>query len=140
MTRVDFYILQTDSIEARHEFACKLIERALRSTNEISVMLPLAKQLEEFDQRLWAFKPESFIPHGIVGTAPQIQPVMIAHETPCDSHHQVMINLQNGIPNQFSRFERIAEIVVQAPKVLESTRKNYKFYTSRGYPTFHHKI
>ena len=98
---------------------------------------------QQLDELMWSYRPESFLPHSIA-TAQKKEdeqfPVLISHDTIAENHHDLLINLKQQLPKQFSRFARLAEIVVQKENVLNSTRDNYKFYTSRGYPTFHHKI
>ena len=52
----------------------------------------------------------------------------------------LLINLSHQVPEFFSRFERVTEIVVQSPAVTESTRNNYRFYRDRGYPLESHDL
>ena len=152
MTRVDFYVLPTDTQASGLNFVCRLVEKALRQGNKIMVMADSQAMAQELDDLLWSYKPESFLPHTLKPTDGAEQkvneqhgktsdfPVVIAVDAPEPDHHDVMINLQNKPPKQFSRFTRLAEIVTQAPEQLKASRENYKFYTERGYPTFHHKI
>ncbi len=146
MTRVDFYILQNQSAIDRLTFACRLAEKAVNQGNLISIMSENSEQSDQLDSLLWSFKPESFVPHTkfseISSTEnPDIKtPVVICTEKPAPDHHDVMINLQPGIPGQFSRFKRLIEIVIQEQSILNTTRQNYKFYSDRGYPIYHHKI
>jgi len=55
-------------------------------------------------------------------------------------HHDVLINLAAEIPEYFSRFERVFEVVSQDPAVLNATRSHYKFYQDRGYPLKRHDL
>lgn len=139
MTRVDFYILPHDSSHERLLYTCRLIEKVIRQGNRVMVMVD-DDELDTLNDLMWTFKPESFVPHARISDAHPDLPVIISSNEVESSHHDVMINLQSRLPNQFSRFERLLEIVVQKPHVLEATRENYKFYMSRGYPTQTHKI
>ena len=152
MTRVDFYILQSATELSRNELACKLVEKAYAQNHMITLMTRSQNHAQEIDTLLWSFKPDSFIPHEIVGDKPSIttneeetnqtknSQVAISHEQLHDSHHDIMINLKHEVPKQFSRFNRLIEIVCQSSEVLEKTRESYRFYSSRGYPIHTHKL
>ena len=71
MTKVDFYILPSADPSARLDFACKLTEKAWRMGHRIYLHCSDAAQREELDARLWAFKGESFVPHGPVESEPE---------------------------------------------------------------------
>ena len=49
-------------------------------------------------------------------------------------HYQLLINLCHEIPEWFSRFERIIEIVNSNKSYQDSKRENFQFYKDRGYP------
>ena len=65
MSKVDFYILPTDSLSARLDFACKLCEKAWRLGHRVYLHCQDAEQRSELDQRLWRFKGEAFVPHDL---------------------------------------------------------------------------
>ena len=148
MTRVDFYVLQSTQEHERHTFACRLIDKAVHKGNRVMVITNSPEETQALDEMLWAFKPESYIPHNqLIGhtkvTAPSEEsefPVAISHEF--DDAHQdnLLINMCLDIPKQFSRFERVAEIVDQRAEILTATRKNYAHYKERGYPIHTHKL
>lgn len=62
MSKVDFYILPTDSLSARLDFACKLCEKAWRLGHRVYLHCQDAEQRDELDLRLWRFKGEAFVP------------------------------------------------------------------------------
>jgi len=139
MTRIDFYILPDSETEARLLFACRVIDKAQRLGHQVFVAARDESQAESIDKLLWAFQPESFIPHKLQGEN-QRAPVVIGHGDDCDDHHDVLINLADRVPPYFSRFRRLTEVVVQEPQVLACTRDNYKFYRDRGYPIQSHDM
>ena len=65
MSKVDFYILPTDSLSARLDFACKLCDKAWRLGHRVYLHCQDAEQRSELDQRLWHFKGEAFVPHDL---------------------------------------------------------------------------
>ncbi len=70
MTKVDFYILPSADPAARLDFACKLTEKAWRMGHRIYLHCSDAAQRDALDARLWAFKGESFVPHGPAESEP----------------------------------------------------------------------
>lgn len=136
MTKIDFYILPHDSCEQRHLFACRLAEKAFKLGNEIYVHSSDSAQAKTLDQLLWSWKNTSFIPHQIDDAAIVEQQVHIGYgedKQMSGDHNGLLINLSDHVPEFFSRFERVSEIVVQDAEVTESTRANYRFYRNRGY-------
>ncbi len=143
MTQIDFHILQDTSAEARWLYVCRFIEKVERLGHSILVVTETLEQAQELDDLLWSFKPESFIAHQIIGGEEDVK-VEITYAEPSGAiqsgeHHDVLINLSSHIPEFFSRFARVAEIVIQEPNILENTREHYRFYKQRGYPINQHQ-
>lgn len=147
MTQIDFYILQENASAARWHFACRLVEKAFRHGHNILITLDEDTDINAFDELLWSFKPESFIPHRILsptGSAAGAERVLISNHSPDQNpfirEHSLLINLARNIPAAFSDFERLIEIVIQEENVLKNTREHYHFYRKGGYSIEHRKI
>ncbi|RYG01950.1 MAG: DNA polymerase III subunit chi, partial [Chitinophagaceae bacterium] len=78
-----------------------------------------------------------FIAHQIIGGGEEAK-VEITFTTEAGNHHDVLINLSRHIPDYFSRFDRLSEVVIQESAILENTREHYRFYKQRGYPITQH--
>lgn len=145
MPLVDFYILQDTASEARWQFACRLIEKAFRQGHRINVALEDDADATAFNDLLWTFKPESFIPHQQVDSSlAWPAPVMIMGSTYRDiapnSTPSLLINLSTRLPTQAMAFDRVSEIVIQDPEVLAQTRARYSFYRQQQCAIEHRKI
>jgi DNA polymerase III subunit chi len=138
MTQIDFHILQDTSVEARWLYVCRFIEKVERLGHQILVTVDTEEEAHELDDLLWSFKPESFIPHQIIGGDEEAR-VEISFNGEGGNHQDVLINLSSQIPGFYNRFARLAEIVIQEPKILETTREHYKFYKQQGYAINQHK-
>lgn len=138
MTHIDFHILPDASVEARWLYSCRLVEKIVGLGHRVLIVVDNQDDANNLDDLLWSFKPESFIPHQIIG-GDEETPVEITFTQEAGDHNQVLINLSSQIPEYFSRFDRLSEIVIQEPNVLENTREHYKFYKQRGYPIAQHK-
>jgi DNA polymerase III subunit chi len=152
MTQVDFHILQDTNSEARWLYACRFVEKVASLGHNILIAVDTKVEAQMLDELLWSFKPESFIPHHLVGDENKTQveityTVNTNNDNNHDSNHdsnsytgqqQVLVNISSQVPDYFSCFERLTEIVIQEPIVLEKTREHYKFYKQRGYPISQH--
>lgn len=137
MTRIDFYILPETARPADSPVmtACRLCDKAAGAGKRVYVHAAAAVA-DNFDGALWSFRQGGFIAHERYdGHAPQEpQPaVLIGSGEPPDSHHDILINLGTEVPDYFSRFERVLEIVAGDSAQRAASRARYKFYRDRGY-------
>jgi DNA polymerase-3 subunit chi len=139
MTQVDFYILPSADPAARLDFACKLTDKAWRLGHRVYLHCTDAQQREELDARLWRFKGETFVPHGLVEDDSDA-PVALGIGTDPGTHQDLLVNLDLRIPEFFKRFARIAEIVVEDPAIRLAARESFRFYREQGYPLQDHRL
>jgi DNA polymerase-3 subunit chi len=141
MTEVDFYILQDSTLAARDHFACRLAEKALHTGRHVVIRVDSQEHADSMSHYLWSFKPESFVPHAIASESKQsTENIVVDWQGHTDTYHDVIINLQQEIPKEFSRFNKLSEIVVQDQALLAATRESYQYYRDRGYPLKSHKL
>ncbi|MBY5929467.1 DNA polymerase III subunit chi [Halomonas sp. DP8Y7-3] len=149
MTKIDFYILPDTTLEARIAFACRLTETIARKGYRLYLYAEDEAMAHELDERLWDFRPDAFVPHVLEGSddasieAAKRVAVTIGWEGPpasLDPPPQAMLNLSPEIPEWFSRFERVAEIINQHQDVLTAKRECWKTYKQRGYPVTPHQL
>lgn len=134
MTQVDFYILPSTETTEQLLFACRLTEKAWKRGHQVFIQAQDQAQAEHIDQLLWQFRPDCFVPHLMITDENVASvPVAIGFDDHCGHHHDVMINLCPHIPDHFSRFERVAEIVYQQHALLAAKREDWRFYQQRGY-------
>lgn len=133
MTRIDFMRLSAGGEAARLHFTCRLAQRALREGHQVFIACRDQAQQQQLDQLLWSFEPESFVAHQPLGSQTPA-PIALCHGDSCGDHQDLLINLQAGVPDFFSRFHRLIEIVSQDDAVLTQSRDHWRYYKSRGYP------
>lgn len=139
MTRIDFYILPDSSGASRETYACRIAEKAYKMGRHVFMHSESAEQSQRIDDMLWSFNAGSFIPHNLHNEHGS-SAVTIAHDIEPIDNTDVLINLAQTAPVFFSRFERVAEIVDQAPQHKDSARERFRFYRDRGYELQHHNI
>ncbi|MES2261917.1 MAG: DNA polymerase III subunit chi [Pseudomonadota bacterium] len=135
MTRIDFHSNVPDKIA----YACRLVRKAYAARNRIVLLADDAAQLAELDAALWTFSDTDFLPHVAAGDA-------LAGETPIilterdDAvlpHTELLINLSRRAPAQFTRFQRVIEVVSSEESDAAAGRKRYIAYKQQDYQPTH---
>ncbi len=141
MTRVDFYISPSQAADANLKLACRIAEKAYSKNNRVYLHAQDPQQAKQLDDLLWVFRDGSFVPHCQTDDEhlAQAQVVIGCDELP-DIAPDVLINLANEVPNFFTRFERVAEIVSGSEPARNIARSRFKFYRERGYPLETHEL
>lgn len=139
MTKVDFYILDSAQPADALRYCCRLAEKALKSGLGIYIHCRSDEQAAELDDLLWSFSAESFVPHALKADNTRSK-VIIGSDSSAPEAAGLLINLAPEIPDFFSRFQRVAELVCQDESWLLPSRGRYRFYKDRGYPLKTHKI
>ncbi len=144
MTQVDFYITDSESDDARLKLACRIVEKAVRERQHVFINSSSEVEARKLDELLWTFSQGSFIPHRIVQEAlPAVppEPVLIGLvPEPVGERWDVLINLGASVPEYFSRYQRVAEVVDGDTARREQSRERYRFYRDRGYNLRTHQI
>lgn len=143
MTRIDFYVLEDTSRGDRFALTCRLAERIHGERLRALIHCPDPQQARNLDRLLWAYREDSFLPHGLVGeTDPALTPILISADGRPEDEHQVLINLdpRPEPPPFFARFERLCEPLDLAPEVRAAGRRRYAYYRDCGYPLAHHQL
>jgi DNA polymerase III subunit chi len=135
MTRIDFHTNVGDALL----YACRLVRKAYLADQQVVVLAEPAR-LRAFDEMLWTFSPLEFVPHCMADNAVAAQtPIVLAADLERAPHHRVLLNLGATVPPQFARFERLLEVIGDAPEELASGRERYRFYRDRGYTLNNYK-
>ena len=152
MTRIDFYIIEQGNEDATDTFICRLTEKAWSQDNAVYIHTLDQQQATKYDELLWTFSENSFVPHQALENHQVLQnpnslldtkDILIGHsssdETPTTCH-DVLINLDHEAPSFFSQFERVAEIITNDETSRSKGRERYQFYRDRGYALETHKM
>ena len=132
MPRSDFYVLPTDEIEARRHFLCKVLEKVHGLGHRIYIRTPDEASARQLDQLLWDYRPDAFLPHSLIAEGLD-SAVEIGYGDSRPEHREVFVNLELETDPLALEFERVIEVVVQQPEVLDATRSNYRIYQQNGF-------
>lgn len=146
--QVDFYIIAEDTGNSRLLLACRLTEKAYKLGHRIYIHTARSAQAEQLDELLWSFKQNSFVPHALCteDAVPSAHTaVLLGWQQPsaatlahidCD----VLLNLATRVPDFFSQFNRIVEVVDQNEQVLRESRERFRYYREQGLTPTSHRL
>lgn len=141
MTEVFFYILDDAGPDSRARLAWRVAERAMRAGRRVYVHTGGEQQASAIDQHFWAHPPAGFLPHALAGEASASDtPVVIGHGDDPGEHQDVLLNLGEQVPDFFSRFSRVAEMVTGDENERRVARSRWKFYRDQGFPVHDHRL
>jgi len=141
MTRIDFYLLADPHERARDLAVSRLTQKAFSLGHRVFILARDRTEASRLDDLLWTFSAGSFIPHGLHSKSEQAVevPVLIGSEPP-ETFADVLISLAPDVPDCFSRFERVAEVVGGDEQAKASARDRFRFYRDRGYTLQTHNL
>lgn len=138
MTEIAFHFNVPDKLA----YSCRLLRKAYLSGARVVVTAEPAV-LAELDQLMWSFSPAEFVPHCRADASQSTvaaTPVVLAEAPAASQHHGVLVNLGQGIPAGFERFERFIEVVARTDDDRLAARSRWKHYTDRGYAMKRHDL
>lgn len=135
MTRIDFHSQVPDKIH----YSCRLIRKARAANCQILVLSQSDQQAKELDQALWSFSASDFLPHvmmadPLAANTPIIITTEITNPLP---HHDVLINLSQNLPLNFTQFNRVIEVVSQQEDDANTARQRFRMYQQQGIQPSH---
>lgn len=138
---ITFYVLADQAPEKRLNTACRIIEKAFQQKHAIYVHAASKAEAEQLDELLWSFRPDSFIPHHLVGDGPTPPPpVRIGWQQIPAEARDLLVNLSAEAPADPQRFRRIVEIVGGDDGMREAARSHWRQYKQQGYPVTSHNL
>jgi DNA polymerase-3 subunit chi len=144
VTRVDFYILRQPGEGARLTLACRIAEKAVQRKHEVLINTEHEADEQRLDELLWTFSQGSFLPHRRMSdprTEDQGEPVLIGSgREPAAGGWDILINLAPEVPEFFSRFTRVAELVGADEANKAAGRERFRYYRDRGYELHTHDV
>lgn len=137
--QVNFYLLdetapqnELSTVPAHFALACQLCADLYRAKHRVFVYTADQQQAEAFDELLWQFDAERFVPHNLSGEGPRYgAPVEISWQAPRQNRH-VLVNLADTVPAFANRFNQIIEFVPADAQLKAQARERFKHYRQLG--------
>jgi DNA polymerase-3 subunit chi len=140
--RVDFYILEEASANARLKLACRLAEKAYLAAQTALVWHTDAEELKAFDEMLWTFMDGSFVPHEMLtaDASGDDVPVLLSAGAAPPADVDIIINLAPDVPGCLPRTRRVAEIIDGDDSRRRAGRARFKAYRDLGIQPASHNV
>lgn len=142
MTEILFYITEGAAAQQFHELARRIAEKALQSGHRVYIHQHDRDAAAVLDDWLWREPATGFLPHALAGDEADTRgtPVVIGWGDNPGEHQDVLINLGRRVPDFFTRFQRVAELVTGDENARREARQRWKFYRERGFPVRDHRL
>ena len=142
MTKVRFFHGAGDRLQAAAAWLhMAWTKRRDAPAQQWVVFAPDSKVAELLDRQLWLQPAGSFVPHCRSGSPLAAEtPIVISNSLASLNAHQYLLNLDDSVPPEFSRFDELVEIVSQSGPDKQPARERFKFYRERGYELFNQDI
>ncbi len=138
--RIDFYKLNSQNRTRINRFCCQLADKVVKMGHPVFVKTKDETESRLLDDIMWTFSDSSFVPHAIQGDTENVDaPVIIGHSAPTSKAY-LLINLSDEFPENTLNYERVAEIISDAPENLQKGRARYSVYKKDEYPLHYHEI
>lgn len=129
MPNIDFYLVTETPITACYRVACRLVDKAYQNKHHILVLVNSKEEASTLDDLLWTFRDDGFIPHDIlIKNTPPTVPVQISYDITPEHHSDILLNLTNVVPDYFTKFNRVLEIVPDDDAAKKICRQKFKLY------------
>lgn len=142
MTEVEFHYNVSDKLA----YSCRLLRKA-RAGGARLLVTGEPVMLAQLDQMLWTFSETEFLPHCRSDAAPAtlaLTSIVLASSAQDPSlegqAYGVLVNLGQGVPEGFERFERFIEVVASQPDDRQAGRARWNHYKERGYALKRHDL
>jgi DNA polymerase-3 subunit chi len=137
MTRVDFYFNASDKMEVM----TKLLFKSVSGGFHVFVHMRDSQRLQIFNQYLWQSRPLSFLPHVLADHPLATQTPVVIGADPCSIMNlDILLNYDSLIPDCYSRFDRVLEVVSEDAVDRELSREHFRFFKQNGCQVISHDL
>lgn len=139
-TQVMFYLLnesvnddaESSNGSAAHQ-ACLQASHFYRQNQKVFIYTQDQAQAHSVDELLWAFEPQSFVPHNLQGEGPSYgSAVEISWQAPT-GRRPVLINLTNTVPSFANKFSLIVDFVPTDEILKQQARERFRTCRQLGF-------
>lgn len=141
MTAVAFHF----NVPDRRAYTCRLLRKAYRSGARV-VVTGESAQLAELDRLLWTFEALEFIPHWRGAAVDELParlhatPVLLSTGHSARFGHDVLVNLGRDVPQAYTQYARIIEVVSRDDLDRDGARGRWRQYSAEGCPIERHEV
>jgi DNA polymerase-3 subunit chi len=113
--------------------ACLQAAYFYRQNQKVFIYTEDQTQAHDIDEMLWAFEPDSFVAHNLLGEGPRGgSPVEISWQNPT-VRRPILINLTNTMPNFTNNFSIVVDFVPTNELLKQQARDRYRACKQWGF-------
>ncbi len=143
-TQVMFYLLSEDeqpstTTDKSSPFypvclhACHQAANFYRNNQKVFIYTENQQDAHDIDEMLWAFEPDSFVPHNLTGEGPRNgTAVEISWQIPTN-RRPILINLTSTVPNFANQFSTIIDFVPTDEILKQQARERFRTCRQWGF-------
>jgi DNA polymerase-3 subunit chi len=139
-TKVMFYIMpetaadtsagsdqdkQTEQ-DAHYHQVCLQAAFYYRQQQRVFIYTQDQHQAQQIDEMLWAFDPDSFVPHNLIGEGPSYGAAVEISWQPPNNRRAVLINLTTTVPSFAKSFGQIIDFVPSDETLKQQARDRFR--------------
>lgn len=132
-TTVVFYYLERPAHNGKLRLTCNLANTAFKRGHKIYLSANSDQMCRLLDDMLWTFAPNSFVPHVIDDRDNPFDleqfPVVIGHDKPSEDFNDVLISLNQEVPEYARQFRRVMEPVDSSEQDVTFANRRFSRYT-----------
>lgn len=140
MTEISFHFNAPDKLV----HACRYARKLLQAGDMRLLIAAPAEVLDQLDPMLWNMAAHDFVAHCRGDSEPALleaSPVILATDPAQSPHHDVLLNLGDDVPQGFSSFARLVEVVSATDETdRQHARARWRHYAQRGYTLVRHDL
>lgn len=137
---ITFYILNDVSTDRADRFVCNTIEKYVNARHTVYLHTPSEKEAKKWDDLLWTYREDAFLPHIITQDEEAKAPVAIGYSDEKIRASDVFINLHPDITPAASLFKEVVEVVFPDDLSQMHARERYKHYRQQNHTITTHKL
>ncbi|NQZ80324.1 MAG: DNA polymerase III subunit chi [Colwellia sp.] len=113
--------------------ACQQAAKFYRNNQRVFIYTENQQDAHDIDEMLWAFEPDSFVPHNLTGEGPRNgAAVEISWQMPTN-RRPILINLTSTVPNFASQFSTIIDFVPTDETLKQQARERFRTCRQWGF-------
>ena len=130
MVQIAFYHLENSTLDTTLP---RLLERTLDEGNRALVLAASTDRLEQIDDLLWAYKKNSWLPHGLQkDPLAEEQPILLATSPEATNGAKYLFLIDGIVTDQIEEFERCFEIFDgRDPDAVDAAEKSWLRYKAQ---------
>ena len=132
MTEVRFYHLQN---QTQKQVLPAMLGKALERGQRVLVKMSSPQDVEDMNDFLWSYNPDSFLPHGSTKDSyPENQPVLLTAEDENPNRAEVLILCHGAESDRHGEFKLCCEMLNGHDEAAVSqARERWKLYKEKEY-------